>query len=124
MQGQPFLKGQTRHTPPSTINCQLEQLKQTGPEWDGPGSITPSHAVIDRAASWLTKNWQPRLGTPSIYPTADGGISIIWDSHGMEYSIDVNHDASTFQWCQYDPRTLHTAEKRLPMDKTPIPLQN
>ena len=40
------------------ITLQLEELKQVGPEWDGPGTITPDAEVVDSAAAWLTEHWR------------------------------------------------------------------
>ena len=36
------------------ITLQLEELKQVGPEWDGPGTITPEPDVVDLTAAWLS----------------------------------------------------------------------
>ena len=43
------------------ITLQLEELKQVGPEWDGPGTITPVPDVVDRTAAWLTEHWRAEL---------------------------------------------------------------
>ena len=55
------------------ITLQLEELKQVGPEWDGPGTSPPEPDVVDRTAAWLAEHWRAELGTPDICPTADGG---------------------------------------------------
>ena len=99
------------------ITLQLEQLKQVGPEWDGPGTITPEPDVVDRTAVWLTEHWRAELGTPDICPTADGGVSISWEWGAVEHSIDVRSDGANMEWCQYNPRTLQTIETELPMDR-------
>ena len=33
------------------ITLQLGELKQVGPEWDGPGTITPEPDVVDLTAA-------------------------------------------------------------------------
>ena len=66
------------------ITLQLEELKQVGPEWDGPCTITPEPDVVDRTAVWLTEHWRAELGTPDICPTADGGVSISWEWGAVE----------------------------------------
>ena len=99
------------------ITLQLEELKQVGPEWDGPGTITPGPDIIDRTAAWLTEHWRAELGTPDICPTADGGVSISWEWGAVEHSIDVRSDGANMEWCQYNPRTLQTVETELPMDR-------
>ena len=99
------------------INCQMEELKQAGPEWDGPGSITPQPDLVDRAAAWLAKHWRADLGIPDICPTADGGVSISWEWAAIEHSIDVRADGANMEWCQYNPDTLKTVETELPMDQ-------
>ena len=101
----------------NAVTGQLEELKLTGPEWDGPGSITPEPAVIDRAAAWLTENWHADLGTPDICPTATGGVSISWEWNFIEHSIDVRSDGAMMEWCQYNPVTLQTVETELPMNR-------
>ena len=73
----------------AAITRQMEDLKQVGPEWDGPGSITPEADVIDRVAAWLIGNWRADLGIPDICPTAEGGVSISWEWGAIEHSIDV-----------------------------------
>ena len=93
------------------------QLKQVGPEWDGPGSITPEPVLIDLAADWLEKHWRASLGTPNICPTSDGGVSISWEWGAIEHSLDVHADGSGMEWCQYNPHTLQTVEIELPMNK-------
>lgn len=98
------------------ITQQLEDLKSIGPEWDGPGSITPEPAVIDRAAAWLAEHWRGDLGIPDICPTAAGGVGINWEWNGIEHSVDVRAGGASMEWCQYNPRTLQTAEIELPMD--------
>ena len=95
----------------------MEELKLIGPEWDGPGSVTPDHVVIDRAAAWLTEHWNADLGTPDICPTTDGGVSISWEWAAIEHSLDVRSDGTSMEWCQYNPHTLQTIETELPMDK-------
>ena len=99
------------------ITLQLEELKQVGPEWDGPGTITPEPDVVDRTAVWLTEHWRAELGTPDICPTAGGGVSISWEWGAVEHSIDVRSDGANMEWCQYNPRTLQTIETELPMDR-------
>ena len=98
------------------ITRQMANLKMIGPEWDGPGSITPDLAVIDRTAVWLSEHWCGYLGTPDICPTSDGGVSISWEWNGIEHSVDARADGVSMEWCQYNPRTLQTAETELPMD--------
>ena len=121
MQKTPLLNVHAEGNPPSAalnaITSQLEELKLVGPEWDGPGSVTPEPAVIDRAAAWLTENWHSDLGTPDICPTADGGVSISWGWNAIEHSVDVRSDGAVIAWCQYNPATLQTAETELPMNR-------
>ena len=100
----------------NAIAAQLEELKLAGPEWDGPGTITPEPAVIDRVAAWLAEHWPADLGIPDICPTAGGGVSISWEWNGVEHSIDALADGASMEWCQYNPRTLQTAETELTMD--------
>ena len=99
------------------ITLQVEELKQVGPEWDGPGTITPEPEVVDSAAAWLTEHWRPELGTPDICPTADGGVSISWTWGAVEHSIDVRSNSVSMEWCQYNPRTLQTIETELRLDR-------
>ena len=99
------------------ITSQMEELKQVGPEWDGPGSITPEPDIVDRTADWLAKHWRADLGTPDICPTAAGGVSISWEWEAIEHSIDVRADGASMEWCQYNPNTLQTVETELSMDK-------
>ena len=99
------------------ITLQLEELKQVGPEWDGPGTITPVPDVVDRTAAWLTEHWRAELGTPDICPTADGGVSISWKWGTIEHSIDVRSDGANMEWCQHNPRTLQAVETELRMDR-------
>ena len=101
----------------SAINQQLAELKLAGPEWDGPGSISPEPALIDRTGAWLTEHWRADLGIPDICPTADGGVSISWEWGAIEHSIDVRPDGASMEWCQYNPATLQTAETELPLDR-------
>ena len=121
MQSSPLLKSRARNSQPSAalnaIACRLEELKLVGPEWDGPGSVTPEPVVIDRAAAWLAENWNADLGTPEICPTADGGVSISWEWNFVEHSIDVRSDGAVMEWCQYNPATLQTVETELPMNR-------
>ena len=106
------------HSPAlNAIRRQLQELKLVGPEWDGPGSMTPEPAVIDRAAAWLSENWRSDLGTPEICPTAAGGVSISWEWNFIEHSIDVRSDGAVMEWCQYNPTTLQTVETELPMNR-------
>ena len=99
------------------IRLLLEELKHIGPEWDGPGTITPGLDVVDRTARWLAEYWRAELSTPDICPTADGGVSISWQWRAIEHSIDVRSDGASIEWCQYNPRTLQTIETELPMDQ-------
>ena len=99
------------------ITLQLEELKQVGPEWDGPGTITPEPDVVDRTAAWLAEHWRAELGNPDICSTTDGGVSISWEWGTIEHSIDVRSDGANVEWCQYNPRTLQTIETELPMDR-------
>ena len=101
----------------AAITRQMEDLKQVGPEWDGPGSITPEADVIDRVAAWLIGNWRADLGIPDICPTAEGGVSISWEWGAIEHSIDVRAGGASMEWRQYNPSTLQTVETELPMDK-------
>ena len=53
------------HSPIATIRAitqQLEELKQLEPEWDGPGTIAPQPAVVDRTNAWITEHWCAELG--------------------------------------------------------------
>ncbi|MXZ23252.1 MAG: hypothetical protein F4Y80_00040 [Caldilineaceae bacterium SB0665_bin_21] len=95
---------------------QINELKQLGPEWDGPGSTTPEPALLDLTADWLGKHWHASLGIPDICPTSDGGVSISWERGVIEHSLDVRPDGSGMEWCRYDPRTLQTVETELTMN--------
>ena len=99
------------------IRLLLEELKHIGPEWDGPGTITPEPDVVDRTAVWLAEYWRAELSTPDICPTADGGVSISWQWRAIDHSIDVRSDGASIEWCQYNPRTLQAIETELPMDQ-------
>ena len=101
----------------NAIRLLLEELKHIGPEWDGPGTITPEADVVDRTAGWLAEYWRAELSTPDICPTADGGVSISWQWRAIEHTIDVRSDGASIEWCQYNPRTLQTIETELPMDQ-------
>lgn len=100
----------------AAISKQINELKQLGPEWDGPDSTTPEPALLDLTADWLKKHWHPSLGIPDICPTSDGGVSISWERGAIEHSLDVRSDGSGMEWCRYDPRTLQTVETELPMN--------
>ena len=121
MQSQTLLNAQSHDELPSAnlsaITCQLDELKLIGPEWDGPGSVTPDHVVIDQTTAWLTGHWIADLGTPDICPTADGGVSISWEWEAIEHSVDVRSDGTSVEWCQYNPRTLQSIGTELPMNK-------
>ena len=101
----------------AAISRQMNELKQVGPEWDGPGSITPEPALLDLTADWLKKHWRTSLGIPNICPTSDGGVSISWERGAIEHSLDVRPDGSGMEWCRYDPRTLQTVETELTMNR-------
>ena len=101
----------------AAIIRRVNELKQVGPEWDGPGSITPEPDLLDLAADWLEKHWRASLGMPDICPTFDGGVSISWERDAIEHSLDVRSDGSSMEWCRYDPRTLQTVETELPMNR-------
>ncbi len=121
MRSQTVLDG---HAPPklrgaglSAIAGQLEELKAIGPEWDGPGAVSPGPDVIDHAAAWLAEHWRSDLGIPDICPTSDGGVSISWQWGDIEHSIDVRADGASMEWCQYNPDSLQTMETELPLDR-------
>ena len=101
----------------AAIIRRVNELKQVGPEWDGPGSITPAPDLLDLVADWLEKHWRASLGMPDIYPTSDGGVSISWEWGAIEHSLDVRSDGAGMEWCRYDPRTLQTVETALPMNR-------
>ena len=101
----------------AAITKQMNELKEVGPEWDGPGSITPTPVLIDLVATWLIGHWRADLGTPDICPTSEGGVCISWDWDTLEHSIDVRADGAVMEWCQYNPRTLQTVESNLPMNQ-------
>lgn len=111
------------HAPTSPAACftaivrQLEELKLAGPEWDGPGSVTPGHAIIYRTRGWLAGHWREEFGTPDICPTAEGGISISWEWGIIEHCIDIRPDGASLEWCRYNPQTLQSAETELPMNR-------
>ena len=50
----------------AAIIKRVNELKQVGPEWDGPDSITPEPALLDLAADWLEKHWRASLGMSDI----------------------------------------------------------
>ncbi|MCY3661018.1 MAG: hypothetical protein OXG36_18595 [Caldilineaceae bacterium] len=101
----------------AAISKQINELKQLGPEWDGPDSTTPEPALLDLTADWLGKHWRTSLGIPDICPASDGGVSISWKWGAIEHSLDVRSDGSGMEWCRYDPLTLQTVETKLSMNR-------
>lgn len=101
----------------AAITKQMNELKEVGPEWDGPGSITPTPVLINLVAAWLIGHWRADLGTPDICPTSEGGVCISWEWDTLEHSIDVRADGAVMEWCRYNPRTLQTVESNLPMNQ-------
>lgn len=77
---------------PETSRQRLESLKSAKDNWDGQGAKGPPHDGLDWFADWLEGQENDGLPLPFLFPTADGGVWMTWDtpSGAQTVGMEVN----------------------------------
>jgi len=64
-------------------------------QWDGEW---PAPTVADAAWATATETLPDEAPTPSVVPTGDGGIDLVWHKGGWDIELEVHPDGETLLW--------------------------
>ncbi len=70
----------------------LEQVATLKPDWAGPGTKAPSPQCMVAVVFLMTALAQPTTKAPSVVPTIDGRLQLVWYDAGIELEIVTDQD--------------------------------
>lgn len=78
--------------------ARFKELAVLAPGWNGEDAIPPTPGAMLRSLEVLVDVLPNGEVLPTVVPTPEGGVQLVWRTNGFKIVLDTDSDSSQYAW--------------------------